>query len=111
MYVIYLPVIVAVLAPAYYFAIHYWGDYPILDNYPKEFFQILVVAWGGALLLFPLMVRALHRFRACGHSFGALHLILILHPLGVIIRCWRFLLSPCLLPYYRYFLLLSPFGM
>ena len=32
----------------------------------------MVVAWGGALLLFPLMVRALHRFRACGHSFGAL---------------------------------------
>ena len=39
MYVIYLPVIVAVLAPAYYFAIHYWGDYPILDNYPKSFFK------------------------------------------------------------------------
>ena len=73
MYIIYLPVIVAVLIPAYYFAINYEGDYLLFENYLKEdVFLMLLSVWGGALLLYPLMVLVMHRFRACGHSFGGI---------------------------------------
>ena len=33
---------------------------------------MLLSVWGGALLLYPLMVLVMHRFRACGHSFGGI---------------------------------------
>ena len=65
--------IVAVLIPAYYFAINYEGDYLLFENYLKEdVFLMLLSVWGGALLLYPLMVLVMHRFRACGHSFGGI---------------------------------------
>ena len=72
MYIIYLPVIVAVLSPAYYFAINYWGDFPDTAAFFFEIFKIQGIFWGGVLLFFPMMTRALHRFRACGHSFGGM---------------------------------------
>ncbi len=73
-YIAYLPIIVAVLAPTYY-AANYLGSYPdneILETLAFDILKIQGIFWGGVLLFFPLMIRALHRFRACGHSFGDL---------------------------------------
>ena len=88
MYIIYLPVIVAVLIPAYYFAINYEGDYLLFENYLKEdVFLMLLSVLGRGLIV----VSADGSCHAIGFVLADIlsvvyHLILRRRPFGVIMR-------------------------